>query len=546
MNYPSWRLKILGEFVLERDGEIVDRFGGRREEALVAYLAIDPTTPKVRDQVAADLWPEAERRAGLKNISYNMFVMKKRLAEHGLLEPFEDVGNSSLRLSSEIQVDAQEFTEALAVGVSQAGQLAQVRRGLALYGGGLLPTYDESWVKPHQARFEELYQLALQHMTEVLAPTGVQEAILQRVPTTAWRGVSVAPEVVEPSVPARETRDDQDLAAFAREAEDGLEGEDTATWVVKVDELYPVIVDFFNEALNSNRTSEALEVAARLWRYWYLKGETSEGRLWLERLFQMREGGSALLRARASHALGCLTSIERDAPAAIEHLDNAIKLWRKLDQPERLVRSLNTLGMAHQYNDDMDRAAKTYDQAMAMAAVLGEDGVRATALYNRAQIAMNAQDYSRAKSLLAERLDVLPEGDSPVRAMTLAHLANCALEERELDKAAEWGADAAGLLADGDAPAIHVQVHQVLGQVDYQRGQFNSAADHFQLALEQAHRTKRLYLVGTSMAYLAFTLREQGDTDAAAELYRRATAVLEGAGIGRALDRIREQWVAED
>ena len=541
---PVWRLKILGDFVLERDGEIVDRFGTRREEALLAYLAVDPTTPKLRDQIVSDLWPEAERRPGLKNVSYNMFVMKKRLAEHGMDEPFEDVGNSSLRLSSAIQVDAQEFTEALAAGVSQAGQLAQVRRGLALYGGGLLPTYAEAWVKPHQARYEELYQLAIQHMTEVLAPTGVQEAIFQRVPTTAWRGVSVVPEVVEPDAPTRETRDDQDLVAFAREAEAGLEGEESSTWVSRVDERYPELMQLFERAVESERTSKALEVAVRLWRYWYLKGETSEGRLWLDRLFQVRDSGSALLRARAFHALGCMTSIERDAPRAITHFGNAIKLWRKLDRPERLVRSLNGLAMAHQYNDEMDQAAEKYDQAIAMAEALSEESVLATALYNRAQIAINVLDYRRATRLLERRLDALAPSNWVERVKTLTHLAASALGEDDEARAAECGEEAARVLPDSAAPYLQVQVHQVLGQLDHRRGRYGEAVAHFQRALEAARESKRLYLVGTAMAYKAFALRAQGEGGQAADLYETARNVLKGTGSRALLEQFDEEWAA--
>lgn len=542
MANPSWTLRILGDFVLERDGEAVDRFGARREEALLAYLAIDPTTPKVRDEIAADLWPGVERRAGLKNISYNMFVMKKRLAAHGLSEPFEDVGNRSLRLSSDIEVDVQDFAEALAAGVSQAGRIGELRRGLALYGGGLLPIYDEPWVKPHQARYEELYQLAIQHMTEALGPTSVQEAMIRRMPTTAWRAVPVVPEVAATVTPASDTRGDIDLVAFAREAEAGLEGAEAERWVAKIEDLYPVIVENFQSAIASEMPGEALEVALGIGRYWVLAGEASEGRRWLERLFHKRESGAALLRARAHHALGRLASLERDDASAIEHLGRALELWRTLDRPDRLVRSLDRLALTYQQSGEMERAAEKLDQVIAIATALGEAEVLAAALYRRALIAMDAQDYLRATALLEERLVTLGADDVAGRAETLAQLALGALGADDLARAEQWGEDAAGLMEGIDAPALRAQIHQVLGRVAQGHGHHDRALTHFQAAIEHARTSQRLSLVGSSMARLALALRDQGETDEAAELYERARNVLVGAGIGRELAQLDAEW----
>jgi hypothetical protein len=67
MSEPTWTLRIPGAFVLERDGEVVERSGGRKEELL---LAIDPTTPKACDRVAGDLWRDVDWPLGLESISY--------------------------------------------------------------------------------------------------------------------------------------------------------------------------------------------------------------------------------------------------------------------------------------------------------------------------------------------------------------------------------------------------------------------------------------------------------------------------------------------
>jgi tetratricopeptide (TPR) repeat protein len=310
------------------------------------------------------------------------------------------------------------------------------------------------------------------------------------------------------------------------------------------DDLYPVIIEYFQNAIASEMPGEALEVALGIGRYWVLAGEASEGRRWLERLFHKRESGAALLRARAYHALGRLASLERDDAAAIEHLGRALELWRAVDRPDRLVRSLDRLAGAYQQSGDMERAAEKLDQVIAIATALGEAEVLAAALYRRALIAMDAQDYLRATALLEERLVALGADDVAGRAETLAQLALGALGADDLARAEQWGEDAAGLMEGIDAPALRAQIHQVLGRVAQRQGRQDRALTHFQAAIENARTSQRLSLVGSSMARFALALRDQGETDEAAELYERARNVLVGAGISAELAQLDAEWAA--
>ena len=100
-----WRLRLLGQFSLDRDGEPIEFFGARKEEELLALLVLGHTLPLPRDELAATIWPGVYLKVARKNLSYNLFVLKKRLAELGAPELILDAGSRALRIAPGISAD---------------------------------------------------------------------------------------------------------------------------------------------------------------------------------------------------------------------------------------------------------------------------------------------------------------------------------------------------------------------------------------------------------------------------------------------------------
>ena len=172
----GWRLRLLGEFVLEHDGQIVDRFGTRKEELVLAYVAIAAHTALVRNAVAAEFWPHDPPSAARKNLSYNLSILRSRFAEHGFDAPFS-ASRSTARLSDELRVDIEDFSALmLSASVAAPGPLRieALEKALAMYGGGLLPSYSYRWLAPHQARFAAMYEQAVALLTTTMQPGAAQ------------------------------------------------------------------------------------------------------------------------------------------------------------------------------------------------------------------------------------------------------------------------------------------------------------------------------------------------------------------------------------
>ena len=541
----TWALRILGDFALLRDGEVVRRFGSRREDELLAYLALDAGVPKRRDEIAQAMWPEADQAQGRKHLSFSIFMLKKRFAALGLSQGFHSIGHSGLILDDRIAVDAQVFSAAIAAAAGTLNEQERLEQALSLYGGSLLPTCDAPWLAPHRRQFAGIYELAVGRVSERIGAGSMHDALFQQVSPSAWgRGgggfAFPAPPIEVPKAP------DEDLLELAIEAEEGLAGEDSAEWIERIRGEYPRIEAFLTRVGASKRPQRALAVASRIWRYWYLTRQIATGTNWLEQLIGEEAGGSRVDQARANHALGTLLTVDGQAEAGTRYLERALATWQELNKPNQLLQTLISLGMAYQYRHETSRAASYYDQSIAIARVLSDLRQLNGALYNRATLAQSMEQYNLALNLNQERLALLPHDATVDRAKALTGIA-CALQGMgEYASAEGKAAEALTLIADLDQPRLKVLCQQVLGRAAYQMGDYEAAALHFRHAYDEARLTRELRDVATSMVYMAFTMRQQGDGEAARRTYEEAMHLIVAAGSAGEAERFQREWDSMD
>ena len=541
MTQHRWQLRILGGFALLQDGEVVANFGVRREEMVLAYLAVDPTTPKLRTEMAADLWPELDSTTGRKNLTYNIFMLKKRLAELGLDDALEDTGHQRLQLHPSIEVDAQVFGEALA-GATADDPVGSLEKALALYGSGLLPLYDAPWVVPHQAKFEQLYDLAVARLFEALQPTKAQESLLRELPPTAWRGTQAPPDTGSDRGLPRDYPQ-HELEELIRGAEEGLESADADDWQARLRAAYPAIEALFERAVRTDQSRRALDLASRMWRYWVLERQVNTGWVWMEKLIDNGQHGLLEVRARACFALGSLVSFDGDQAKALEQLQLAQELWKKRgDADVQLLRTFLAIGRAQQLSNRKTEAAKNYDQAIVMAEVLGRPRLQIRALHNRALLAMEDKKYEQARELWQRHRRLLGTDDFAELGANLANEASTHLGTGDLQQAAACARRAVQALEKTGDPKRLALVHQVLGKIDGKKGQYSQAAKHYSLADDYAREAKDFRLAAKNMAQKALTLRPGGEQWEAERIFAEAQVLLERIGDTDELKRVTAAW----
>ena len=541
----TWTIRLFGDFCLERDGIAVDRFGSRKEEQVLARIAMNSTAPELRDGIVADVWPDLVSSSARKQLSQSLFVLRKRFAKAGLGEPFVDVGNSRVFLSPRIRVDVQLFSEAVAAATSDTDGRGLLENALASYGSGLLPGVDVPWVALSREKLDALYQVAVERLEEIVKPTAVQRRLLHSIPSTAWRGLIEGDVPVSTRTPSVDSG--LDLLAVVRQAEDQLaSGADSDQWMRRISDIYPAIEEMFVRAESERKLNPALETAGRMWRFWHRSQQLSVGCTWLEKLLALGDFGSRETRALALHALGNLYALDGDAVRGKEALQAARSIWHRQDiVGVPLLRTVLSLGMAHQLSGDLEDARDHYQQALAMAKALGAEREQMIAHGNLALFCQENGEWTLAREHLLARLALIHDSDPTSRGETLSQLATVELFHGHYEEAKSYGEDAIHILNENGLPHQRSLALQVVGRAAGELGLVSEALKSSEEALEQARLSKRLRVIAKATIQRAFVLKLAGKFELAEAKYGDGCQLLRSIGDDVELARLRVGWEEE-
>jgi predicted ATPase/DNA-binding SARP family transcriptional activator len=193
---------------------------------------------------------------------------------------------------------------------------------------------------------------------------------------------------------------------------------------------------------------------AQRW-YWHIRGRLQEGRLVFERLQAATEDAAPELRASALVRGGLFPYRQGDMAAARACFEEALALYRQLDDPDGVARSIAELGAVAVGEGDLERADELYREAIPLFQQLGQPMRIATSLSNLAAIASrrheldDAIDYGLRAIALQREL-----GDTDGLAIALINTAGAQLERGD-------PARAAGPLAEGLSIACSIGFREV-------------------------------------------------------------------------------------
>jgi len=189
----SWQIEMLGWLRATRADQIVSRFRSQSAGALLAYLAYHPKRSHPREVLIDQLWPEADRKSGHRNLRTVLSSLRRQFEPSGEGGSVLLADGATLQLNSGVCVtDVAAFEIALELaakahrGTERRQQLAMA---LELYQGELLPGHYERWVIPERLRLTELFLQAVWQMVADLEEEGNLTGALR----WAWRAVAADP-----------------------------------------------------------------------------------------------------------------------------------------------------------------------------------------------------------------------------------------------------------------------------------------------------------------------------------------------------------------
>ena len=274
----------------------------------------------------------------------------------------------------------------------------------ALALGGLV---DASLVRRRGARFtllETIREYALERLREL----GAEEDLRRRHGLHYLARAEAAAEHLS-------TGSDEEPLAYAF-----LDGEQENLWAA---------LDWFAE-----RGELALELRLACAQRWYLhvRGRLEEGRLVFERLRAASEHGDPALRAATLVHGGLFPYRLGDMVTAKAYFEEALALYRGLEDPEGVARCIAELGAVAVGEEDYPRADELYREAIPLFEQLAQPSRVATSLSNLAAIASIRRDLDASADYGARAIELQRElQDTDGLAISLVNAADAQLQRGE-------------------------------------------------------------------------------------------------------------------
>ena len=182
---PGITITLLGGFrMMTEAGESLGVPFSPRQQALLAYLLLNPSQPITRQRLAFLFWPETTEKQARTNLRHLLHRLRSQLPR---LDQYLSLDDQALswNASSPFSLDVTRF-ERLA---GEARTSDDLRRAVDLYTGELLPDCYDDWIQPERERLAGLYLRTLERLADALETQGdepgaiqVAQRLLQRDP----------------------------------------------------------------------------------------------------------------------------------------------------------------------------------------------------------------------------------------------------------------------------------------------------------------------------------------------------------------------------
>lgn len=350
-------------------------------------------------------------------------------------------------------------------------------------------------------------------------------------------------------------------------AEPHLTGPEALIWLRRLDrdrENLRTALEWLRERGDSAR---AVQLAAALWRFWWLRGEISQGRQQVEATLAMSDLPTTDPNlAAALDGAGVLAETQSDYDRAEELHRQALALSRNSGNREGSARSLGNLGVIAADRGSLDEAASLLTESLAEGRQTGQKALIATALNDLGGVAYSRGELGEAEALFAESLALRRRhGSASEIARTLNNMGFIALNGGDFPRARamfeeslalyrqsgdKWGAGgplyglAMAYQLDGElasstplleeslalfeetGDAHNAAIAQLnLAETALSQGELDRAGGYFQEALERFHTIDDRARIADTLTGIGRLLARRGHQASATRLLSAASAL---------------------
>ena len=290
---------------------------------------------------------------------------------------------------------------------------------------------------------------------------------------------------------------------------------------------------------SAKRYEDLLRLAGGLFWFWQDRGYIGEGRTHLENILanvsESRlddEPGKVAARAKSLWAAGSLAWIQSDYAAARSHLDESVRLWRELDESNKLglAISLREVGIVSIYQGEVDFGQSMLEESIRLLQQAGSKWNLALAFYNRGLVYESNDNIPGVRINFEESLSLFRELNEPWGlAVALNGLGRIAGREAKYSDARVYLEESLKLSRSLKDPWSVATTLYLLGEVARLQEDHQAAIGHYiqSLVLNQTVGDKAM--IGFTLHNLGKIAHLQAQLRRAARLFGAAESLREDA-----------------
>ena len=320
--------------------------------------------------------------------------------------------------------------------------------------------------------------------------------------------------------------------SLAEQAEPRLWGPEDAVWLDRLGQEHDNMRAALSWSLEHGEAELALRLGGALRWFWYMEGYYGEGRTWLEAVLVKDGRASAQARARVLEGIGWLANQQGDVDRAEATAEAGLKLSAEAGLGEVVAANFqNILGDAARHRGDYERAARMFEESLALHRRAEDRRGVAWSLGSLANVSGDRGNYERAKELYEEGLVLSRElGGARPLGEYLISLGYEYLLEGEHDRATALNEEAAELYQKrGRRGGLHYAFDN-LGWAALEQGDYKRAEDLYEQNLVLCRDLGDRLIASESMEGLACVAGATGEGERAAKLFGAAQTQREAVG----------------
>jgi len=335
-------------------------------------------------------------------------------------------------------------------------------------------------------------------------------------------------------------------------AEAALAGADQAVWFAQLEVEFDNLRSAIDWLLTHNETEAALRAISALERFWAAHGHLTDARRWLAHGLAETAALSPDVRARALWTAAREAMLQSDYAVAIPALEEALVLFRKLEDSRYAVFALCELARARSSQEELEHALRDGEEALTIAEAAGDERATSAALDTLAMVEGRRGDRRRAQELSARSLALRRTLGDPLLIVSSANtLGLAAMRAGDLDTAARAFEECLQLARNLGEKVFTAAALCGLGEIALTRESAEDAADRLVAALALYRELENDRDVAECLHALGGVAAVRGRARDAAHLWGAADARRKQAGAAltpeeRAVDERLQSAAADD